>query len=113
MAARFLKEAMSNLRPDETGVEGAVVWVSAGEFAGSEGQRGPRVKVVPGTNITSDGLGTAVSITIADPPRELGLLPAKIRNQALRFVAMNREMLLRYWRNEISTREMLDGLTKL
>ncbi len=113
MTARFLKEAMSNLRADETGVEGAVVWVSAAEFAGSESHRGPRVKVVPGTEITSDGLETAVSITIADPPRELGILPGKILKQALRFVAVNREILLRYWRNEISTREMLDGLTKL
>jgi hypothetical protein len=113
IVARFLLEAMSNLPPVDTGVADAVIWVSSGEFVGTKSQHGPRVKIIPGTKITKEGLSDAASVTITKPPRVIGTLPGKLKKQVIDFVNLNRVILLQYWRNEISTRQMLDGLVKL
>jgi hypothetical protein len=113
VAARFMLEAMSNLPPKDTGVAGVVICVSSGEFAGTESQHGPRVKVMPGTKVTREGLEDAVSVTITTPPRVIGTLPGKVRKEVVEFVNVNREILLRYWNNDASTREMLEGLTRV
>jgi len=113
IVARFMLEAMSNLRTRATGVDDATVWVSAGEFAGAQSQYGPRVKVMPGTKITKEGLIEAASVTITVPPKVIGTLPGELKKQVIDFVNLNREILLQYWRNEVSTREMLDGLTRI
>lgn len=106
-------EAMSNLPPKDTGVAGVVIWVSSGEFAGTESQHGPRIKVMPGTKVTREGLQEAVLVTITNPPKVIGTLPAKLKKQVVEFVTVNREILLRYWNNDVSTREMLEGLTRV
>jgi hypothetical protein len=108
--ATFHLEAMSNLRSKKTGVSGAVIWVSAGEFAGAQSQHGPRIKVVLGDKVTTEGLKDAVSIRVTDPPQVLGTLPGAIRKDAVAFVELNRETLLAYWNNEIDTSEMIDQL---
>jgi hypothetical protein len=105
--------AMSNLRSTDTGVEGAVIWVSVGEFAGADLQHGPRIKVLQGNKITKDGLKDAVSVRLTDPPEVLGTLPAKLERQVVAFVNRNRDTLLRYWNEEISTREMLDLIERV
>jgi hypothetical protein len=107
IVARFLLEAMSNLPPQDTGVEGAIIWVSVGEFSGADLQHGPRVKVVPGNKITTENLQDAASVTITDPPRVLGTISGKIRRKVVAFVNQNRDTLLRYWNGELSTREMV------
>jgi len=33
--ARFMREAMANLRPEDTGIEGVIIWVSSGEYSGT------------------------------------------------------------------------------
>jgi hypothetical protein len=48
-----------------------------------------------------------------EPPRVIGTLPGKVKKQAISFVNLNREILLQYWRNEVSTRQMLDPLVRL
>ena len=113
IVARFMLEVMSNLRTRTTGVEDATVWVSAGEFAGAQTQYGPRIKVILGTKITTEGLAEAASVTITVPPKVIGTLPGKLKKQSIAFVNLNREILLQYWGNEVSTREMLDGLTRI
>jgi hypothetical protein len=113
VVARFQLEAMSTLRPKDTGVDDVVIWVSSGEFAGAESQHGPRIKVMPGTRVTREGLEDAVSVTLTDPPRVLGDLEGKVKKQLVEFVTVNREVLLQYWNGEVSTREMLDGLTEI
>ncbi len=110
VAARFLKEAMSNLRSRTTGVDGAIIWVSAGEFAGAELQHGPRIKVVLGEKITGEGLADAVSVTLGVPPKVLGELPGKVAKRVVAFINKNRDVLLRHWNGEIDTKEMLDLL---
>lgn len=111
VTAKYEVFAMSNLRSSETGVEGTVIWVSAGEFGGRDSQHGPRVKVMLGNKVNTEGLDAAITVTLTDPPRVLGSLPAKVEKKAIEFVAANLGVLLPYWKNEISTREMLDQIT--
>ena len=99
---------MSNLRSTHTGVQGAVIWVSAGEFADAACPYGPRLMVVLGDAITTNGLKDAVSVRLTNPPEVLGELPGKIKQQVVKFVVRNRDVLLRHWHGEIDTKEMLD-----
>ena len=108
--AEFHLEAMSNLLPEDTGVDGAVIWISAGEFHGVDAQHGPRVKVVLGNKITTEGLRDSVSVRITDPPVVLGSLPGKIRGQVIRFIEKNRDVLLRHWNGELGSKETLNLL---
>ena len=111
--ARFLVEAMSNLRSTTTGVDGAIIWVSAGEFAGTNAQHGPRIKVVLGNKITAESLNDSVTVTIAEPPIVLGPLPGAVRRQVVAFVKRNKDTLLKHWNGDIDTKEMLDLLKKV
>jgi len=113
VAARFNLFAMANLRPQDSGVEGAIIWVSAGEFSGVDIQHGPRIKVVVGNKLTTEGLKDSVPVRIATPPEVLGALPGNIKKQVIQFVNKNREILLQHWRGEISSREVLDRIEKI
>ena len=108
--AEFHLEAMSNLLPEDTGVDGAVIWISAGEFHGVDAQHGPRVKVVLGNKITTEGLRDSVSVRITDPPVVLGNLPGTIRKQVIQFVEKNRDILLQHWNGELDSKETLNLL---
>jgi hypothetical protein len=99
---------LSNLRSSDTGVAGVVIWVSAGEFAGFESQHGPRLMVVLGDQITTEKLKGAVTVRFTNPPEVVGKLPDKIKQQVVKFVVRNRDVLLRHWHGEIDTKEMLD-----
>lgn len=112
-AAEFHIEAMSNLRPSTTGVDGAVIWISAGEFSGVDSQHGPRIKVVLGEKATTEGLRNSVSVSLSDPPMVLGDLPGSIRKKVFEFIKRNRETLLRHWNGELDSREALDLLKKV
>lgn len=100
---------LSNLTSVTTGIEGVVVWVSAGEFAdGDDVEQGPRIMVVVGDDISADQLKDAVTVLLTDPPEVLGVLPDEIERQVVAFVEANREVLLRYWSGKMSTREMIE-----
>ena len=109
-AARLLVEALSNLRPSTTGVDNAIVWISAGEFAEAAHEIGPRLMVVVGIALTADSLPGAVSVTLADPPDVLGMLPERIERQVVEFVELNRDPLLHHWNGELDARETIDAL---
>ncbi|MFI5301052.1 MAG: hypothetical protein ACHREM_23460 [Polyangiales bacterium] len=104
---------MSNLRRRDTGIDGVVVWVSSGEFGGDDSKHGPRIEVSRGAEVTSESRRNAVSVTIANPPEFLGELPSDTEQHVALFVTTNREVLLRYWHGEISTREVLDLIQKV
>lgn len=106
----FQLEAMSNLLPKDTGVDGAVIWISAGEFHGVDAQHGPRIKVMLGNKITTEGLSDSISVRITDPPVVLGSLPGNIRKQVVQFVEKNRDILLRHWNGELGSKETLNLL---
>ena len=109
VATRYIL-GMSNLVPKRTGVNGAVIWVSAGEFAGKDGQHGPRVKIVLGSKITTETLDDAVSVRLSDPPTMLGTLTGRIEKQVLKFVSLNRVTLLAYWALKLDTATMIERL---
>jgi hypothetical protein len=105
--------ALSNMLSTETGVGGAVIWISAGEFGGRDSHAGPRIVVVLGEAISTEGLADAASVRLADPPEVLGHLPGKIKREAVKFVVMNRDALLRYWDCEIDTKEMVNLVERI
>lgn len=92
---------MSNLLASDTGVDGTTC------------RHSPRIKIVVGDQITSENLNQAASVTISDTPKIIGKLPSKISKNAVMFVKMNTVVLLKYWKNEIPTREMLNSITKI
>ena len=106
-ADRLLVEAMANLRSSKTGVEGAVLWVSPGEFEGKKSPHGPRIKVAVGMKVTTDSLRDSVSVTLTTPPKVLGSLPTKVKEQAVAFVLLNMEVLLQHWRGELDSEEVM------
>jgi len=101
---------LSNLVSTDTGIKGVVLWVSAGEFEDKEWKLGARLKVVLGSKITAEGLKNSTTVTLTDPPKVIGELPTKIEKKVIDFVAANRSILLRYWKNKISTRAMLENI---
>lgn len=111
--AGFQLEAMSNLRPKNTGVEGVVIWISAGEFAGVDAQHGPRIKVVLGDKTPSEGLKKAVSVRLTTPPVVLGKLPGKVQKQVITFVERNLDVLLRHWEGKLDSKDTLDLLKRI
>jgi hypothetical protein len=108
--AAFQMEAMSNLRSNRTGIKGAVVWISYGEFSGADLQHGPRIKVALGDRINTESLRDACTVTLQDPPKVMGHLPSDIKRQILKFVALNRDTLLSYWTGTLDTGEVLDAI---
>ncbi|MGO8995714.1 MAG: hypothetical protein ACLQVI_20580 [Polyangiaceae bacterium] len=103
---------LANLTAAETGVDGAVMWVSAGEFSNAGAEQGPRVMVARGPRISRDRLEEAVVVRLSEPPEVLGGLAPEMERQVVAFVAQNRTVLLRYWDGAISTRELLDLLER-
>jgi hypothetical protein len=104
---------LSNLRTSATGIDGAVVWVSAGEFLEAEQHLGPRLMIVIGKSLRFDRLTDAISVRLTDPPEVLGELPDETERQVVQFVALNRDALLAHWRDETSMREMVDAITSI
>jgi len=105
-------EVLSVLRSTDTGVRGAVVWIAAGEFDPSNVHLGPRLLLVLGDDIRADRLTDAVVVTLTRPPEVLGVLSPELARQVERFVAKNRDTLLRHWFAKIDTRETLDLLER-
>lgn len=110
---RLAVEAMANLRSSSTGVAGTVIWISPGEFESKKSPHGPRIKVVLGNKITTEGLRDAVSVTLTKPPKVLGKLPAKIKKQATTFVRLNLEALLAHWNGDLDSVEVLAKIKKV
>jgi hypothetical protein len=110
---RIVLEAMSNLRPGDTGVEGAVIWISAGEFYGVDAQHGPRIKVVLGNKLTTEGLREAVSVRLTTPPMVLGKLSGKVEQQVIQFVELNRDVLLRHWSGKLDSKQAVNLLERV
>lgn len=115
VAARYLEadfavDAMSNVTPEDSGVDGAVLWIRPGEAHGTDLQHGPSLKVVLGTKVTTESLRNSVPVTIEDTPRVLGTLPGKVRSQVVAFIRLNQDVLLRHWRGELNSKQTLNQL---
>jgi len=100
--------AMANLASKTTGVIGAVIWVSAGEFEGKKSVHSARVKVVEGNSMTTKGLADAAVVTIAATPElKHGRLKKKTMSLVTAFIILNKAVLLAYWKGKIDTSELM------
>jgi hypothetical protein len=116
VTARFHPDAgflLCNLLSEHTGVEGAVLWIAAGEPTSNESALGARVLVVVGQKLTVDSLSGAVSVTLTVPPEVLGTLPHEVALKAVEFVERNRDVLGEYWRGEMGTGVAMDLLVRV
>lgn len=113
IVARFHRESMANLRPEETGIKGAILWISSGEFSGTKIKHGPRLKVMEGTKLTADVLKKAVTVKLTDPPEIIGSLSGKLKTQVIKFVTENHDTLISYWRFEINISTLLKQLKRV
>jgi hypothetical protein len=100
----------TSLCPDTTGVDGAIVWILAGEPTRNHLEVGPRILVVPGERLTVDSLADAVAVPLTRPPAVLGILPPNVQKSAVEFAARNRNLLLEYWRGKLPTGDAIDRL---
>jgi hypothetical protein len=91
-------------------VNGAVLWVAAGEFCEADAHRGPRLLVVLGEELSAANLDTAAVVTLEAVPEVHGELPLEVRRAVCFFIVRNREILLSYWRGEIDTIELCSEL---
>jgi hypothetical protein len=115
-AVRFHADAgflATNVLPEHTGVEGAVVWFFAGEFSRNEVQHGPRILVVAGRELRVASLFQSVAVTLAGPPNVLGSLPGKIEPLVVEWVERNRDVLLEYWQGEMATDDAIELLVRV
>lgn len=104
--------ALSNLLPETTGVRGAVLWVSAGEFGKRNSKHGPRLLVVPGNTVKAERLKDAVAVPLTSPPEIVGTLPPKLRRQVARFIDANREVLLQHWNGQLDSKQVMGMLKR-
>ena len=97
---------MANLTQNDTGLA-AIIWVSTKSGV----KHGPRIKVKR-DYATNFDVGDTFTITISDSPEVIGThnLTSKDIKQIIKFIKLNKDILLQYWNTEISTRTMLDSI---
>ena len=97
---------MANLSQRKTGIN-TRIYISS-----KEGQHGPRIKVYNSSNDES------FSLSIEDTPRVLvgnpNIVSNKIFKQSIRWVQINKEILLYYWQHpEMYTDDLLEKIQKV
>jgi hypothetical protein len=103
-------EALANLGPRRSGIEGAVLWFSPGEFD-AESTRGPRIHVTLGDGARLLDVAASPAVLLTEPPEVLGDLPSNIREHVVQLVVGNRSLLLQYWYGEIDTGDLVERLS--
>ena len=108
----FLFE-MSNLRQDETGLS-MIVWADVNRIGK---HNSPRIKVST-SDSSNVGDGELIPVLMSENPRILAknklgkLSPEKLRDVG-RFIALNKDVLLKYWNGELSSREFTNSIKHL
>jgi hypothetical protein len=103
----------SNLTQETTGIDGAVIWMFSGEPTRSASPLGPRILVTVGEVLMIESLAHAVAVRLSPRPEVVGALPPGVMVKAVEFAQVNRDVLLRYWSGEMSTRSALDLLERV
>lgn len=100
---------MANLGPNTTGIQDIVIWVNGGV---DKLQHGPRIKVVKGSKWRSDQSST---IPLTGVPRVIGNAPITQDDFALivKWIDLNRDLLIRYGNNEMDTAEFIQQLRRV
>ena len=99
----------TSLGPETTGVQGAVGRVFVGSPPVIICAR-PRILVVLGGSLTIDSLVEAVPVRLTTSPEVLGTLPPTVQSQMSNFAMRNRDLLIAYWRGELSTASAIECL---
>jgi len=99
---------MANLRPQITGVKNVIIWVSSGE----EVKHGPRIKVVRGRKWKK---GEEATVPLTGLPRVIGdiNLTQDEFAQIIKWIQLNKKVLMKYWQSELYTDELLDQLERI
>jgi hypothetical protein len=98
-------EDMVSVTTEDTGVDN-VVFVSTKGNA----RHAARIKIAVDPPNSLNAAGTNASMAIHDYGLTGAYLAPHIVEQAKRFIDRNRDVLLRYWDCEISTKQMIEGL---
>lgn len=100
---------MANLSSQETGIKGIIVWVNGGV---DKLQHGPRIKVVKGNKYRNHMSST---IPLTGVPKALGNANLSQDDFAniVTWMNLNRELLLAYGNDELSTMQFLTQLKKI
>lgn len=101
---------MANLRQDDTGLP-MIIWIDGG---GSDRKRSPRVKISK-SHSHRQNIHDTVSVSIEDEPRIVSGdgLGGEDFLLVSRYVTLNKDALLRYWKGDISTLELHRYLKKI
>lgn len=104
---------MANLAPDTTGIKSIMVWASQAQDGAQ--QHGPRIKV--SAHKTNKMIPTDVFVlTIQNNPQIVTgecYLDADTLEDVKDWVSNNKELLLKYWKGEISTKQFVNQLEPL
>lgn len=96
---------MSNLQPEDTGLS-RVVWIGSGEGV----RHDVRVKVSATRGGRMSRRDAAVVGVRPEPQLIHGDLPRDELEQVIAWIRLNEDTIIRYWNDEISTRDMLAAI---
>jgi hypothetical protein len=101
LAEEELLEEMVTYRKNVTGVDNTIFISPKGNT-----RHAPRIKMAIDPPDSVDPRGETASIAIADGAVAAGDVPHRLLDQACRFIALNRDVLLDYWDYKIDTDEL-------
>ncbi len=108
VAEEELLEEMVSYRKNVTGVDNTIFISPRGKT-----RHAPRLKLAINPPDSVDPRGETVSITIADGTVVAGNAPPRLLEQARRFIAANRDVLLDYWEYRIDTETLRQRLKSI
>jgi hypothetical protein len=100
-AEEELLQEMVSYREDVTGAQNTLFISSKGNT-----RNAPRIKIAIDPPLSVDPRSRTASVVIADGTVVAGEVPAWLLDQARRFIAANRDVLLDYWEYRIDTEEL-------
>jgi hypothetical protein len=100
-AEEELLEEIVSWRKDVTGVENSIFISPKGNT-----RHAPRIKVAVGPPQSIDPRTKTASVAIADGTVVAGEAPARLLDQARRFIDANRDVLIDYWEYRIDSDEL-------
>ena len=107
-AEEELLEEMVSYRKDVTGVENTIFISPKGNT-----RHAPRIKVAIDPPLSLDPRTKTASVAIADGTVVAGEVPARLLDQARRFIDANRDALIDYWEYRIDTDQLRRRLTSI
>jgi hypothetical protein len=107
-AEEELLEEMVSYRKDVTGVENTIFISPKGNT-----RHAPRIQVAIDPPLSLDPRTKTASVAIADGTVVAGEVPARLLDQARRFIDANRDALIDYWEYRIDTDQLRRRLTSI